>query len=68
MTYEQEQGQGQAQELEQGQQLREKLRYGREPVSTGKNEDVEFSEALADEDDLEAVERAEAADRRQQNE
>lgn len=38
-----------------------------EPFPIGKNEDVEFSEALADEDDLEAVERAEAADNRQQN-
>jgi len=32
----------------------------------GKNEDVEFSRELADEDDLEALERMEAADRRQQ--
>lgn len=29
-----------------------------------RNEDVEFSEALADEDDLEAAERAKAADER----
>ncbi|MEF3304538.1 YfhD family protein [Paenibacillus sp. GYB003] len=34
----------------------------------GKNEDVEFSEALADSDDREANRRAEAADERQQNE
>lgn len=32
----------------------------------GKNEDVEFSRELADEDDLEALERMEAADRRQE--
>ncbi|GAA3403617.1 YfhD family protein [Paenibacillus hodogayensis] len=32
-----------------------------------KNEDVEFSEALADEDDREAAERAAAADERQHN-
>ncbi|TMV43833.1 YfhD family protein [Paenibacillus mesophilus] len=38
-----------------------------EALPIGKNEDVDFSEALADEDDLEAVERAEAADNRQQN-
>ncbi|WP_199624721.1 YfhD family protein [Paenibacillus alkalitolerans] len=31
-----------------------------------KNEDVEFSRDLADADDLEAAERAEAADRRQE--
>ncbi|WJH33010.1 YfhD family protein [Paenibacillus sp. CC-CFT747] len=30
------------------------------------NEDVEYSEALADEDDREAAERAEAADQRQE--
>lgn len=34
-------------------------------MPTARAEDVEFSEALADADDLEAVERAEAADRRQ---
>ncbi|HZG57671.1 YfhD family protein [Paenibacillus sp.] len=32
----------------------------------GMNEDVEFSRELADEDDMEALERMEAADRRQQ--
>jgi hypothetical protein len=32
-----------------------------------KNEDVEFSWELADEDDREAVRRAEEADRRQEN-
>ncbi|TLS53747.1 YfhD family protein [Paenibacillus antri] len=32
----------------------------------GKNEDVEFSRELADEDDLEALERMHAADRRQE--
>lgn len=41
---------------------------GRAAFSIGKNEDVEFSEALADSDDLEARERAEAADERQQDE
>lgn len=40
---------------------------GNEQFPAGKNEDVEFSEALADADDLEAAERAEAADNRQQN-
>lgn len=38
-----------------------------EQVSIAKNEDVEFSEALADEADMEALERAEAADERQEN-
>ena len=42
-------------------------REAEELLPIGKNEDVEFSEALADEDDLEAVERAEAADARQEN-
>lgn len=32
-----------------------------------KSQDVEFSMDLADEDDLEAIERAEAADKRQDN-
>lgn len=31
-----------------------------------KNEDVEFSRELADEEDMEALERMEAADRRQE--
>ncbi|WP_082083924.1 YfhD family protein [Paenibacillus beijingensis] len=35
-----------------------------EELTKAKNEDVEFSAALADEDDLEAVERAKAADER----
>ncbi|CAM3438192.1 YfhD family protein [Marinicrinis lubricantis] len=34
----------------------------------GKNEDVEFSIEAADEDDLEALKRAEAADARQEGE
>ncbi|MDF2725040.1 MAG: YfhD-like protein [Paenibacillus sp.] len=37
-------------------------------MPTAKNEDVEFSESLADAEDLEALERAEAADARQENE
>ena len=36
-------------------------------IPIAENEDVEFSEAYADEDDMEALERAEAADRRQKN-
>jgi len=35
-------------------------------LPVGKNEDVEFSRELADEDDLEALERMHAADRRQE--
>ncbi|MNJ31458.1 YfhD family protein [Paenibacillus bouchesdurhonensis] len=34
--------------------------------SIGHNEDVEFSEELADQEDWEALERSERADRRQQ--
>lgn len=34
--------------------------------SLGHNEDVEFSEELADQEDWEALERSERADRRQQ--
>ena len=37
-------------------------------LPVAKNEDVEYSRELADADDLEAVERMEAADRRQENE
>ncbi|MFC0212040.1 YfhD family protein [Paenibacillus chartarius] len=33
----------------------------------GKNEDVEFAKDMADEDDLEALERAHEADARQEN-
>ena len=35
-------------------------------LPTGKNEDVEFSAALADQDDIEAQQRAAAADYRQE--
>ncbi|HZG76911.1 MAG TPA: YfhD family protein [Paenibacillus sp.] len=35
-------------------------------LPVAKNEDVEFSRELADEDDLEALERMHAADRRQE--
>ncbi|MNJ42932.1 hypothetical protein D3C77_379160 [compost metagenome] len=35
-------------------------------LSAGHNEDVEFSEELADQEDWEALERSERADRRQQ--
>lgn len=38
-----------------------------EVLPIAKSEDVEFSEALADADDREALERAEAADERQEN-
>ncbi|PYI51841.1 YfhD family protein [Paenibacillus flagellatus] len=36
-------------------------------LPVGKNEDVEYSEMLADAADREAAERAEAADNRQEN-
>jgi hypothetical protein len=36
-------------------------------LPVGKNEDVEFSAELADDDDFEAAERAAEADSRQQN-
>lgn len=49
---------------EQDKSYMEKQNFGDLPI--GKNEDVEFSEELADEDDLEAVKRAEAADNREQ--
>lgn len=39
-----------------------------EDLPISRNEDVEFSMELADEDDLEALERAEAADRRAEQE
>jgi hypothetical protein len=35
-------------------------------LPVGKKEDVEFSRELADQEDMEAVKRMEAADRRQQ--
>lgn len=38
-----------------------------EQLPIAKNEDVAFSLKVADEDDLEALARAEAADRRQEN-
>nr|WP_284240201.1 YfhD family protein [Paenibacillus glycanilyticus] len=44
----------------------EKVNFGDLPV--GKNEDVEFSEELADAADKKAVERAAAADARAENE
>jgi len=37
-----------------------------EPLPTAQNEDVEFNEELADEDDLEAMRRAQEADCRQE--
>jgi len=40
-------------------------KYENKRLPIGRNEDVEYSEELADADDLEAQERAEAADRRQ---
>lgn len=46
---------------------RNRQEAGSNKQPAGKNEDVEFSEVLADLDDLEAVERAKAADSRQQN-
>lgn len=45
---------------------REQNQPNNECLPIAKNEDVEFSEALADEDDLEAMKRAEEADRRQE--
>ncbi|ACT00865.1 MULTISPECIES: YfhD family protein [Paenibacillus] len=44
----------------------EKVNFGDLPV--GKNEDVEFSQELADEADKQAAQRAAAADARAQNE
>lgn len=41
-------------------------RDDRRKLPVGKNEDVEFSRELADQEDMEALERMEAADRRQQ--
>ncbi|MBD2863896.1 YfhD family protein [Paenibacillus oceani] len=38
-----------------------------EQLEIARNEDVEFSESLADAADLEAAERAQAADERQEN-
>lgn len=35
-------------------------------LAVGKNEDVEFSEALADQEDRKAFERADAAEKRQE--
>lgn len=37
-------------------------------LPTAKNEDMEFSAELADQDDMEAAERADAADYRQERE
>lgn len=45
----------------------QKETVGSKKLPTNKNEDVEFSESLADENDREAAERAEAADSRQRN-
>ncbi|MFC5651771.1 YfhD family protein [Paenibacillus solisilvae] len=42
----------------------EKVNFGNLPI--GKNEDVEFSEELADEDDKQAQQRAAEADKRAQ--
>ena len=47
-------------------QNRNNQRQQNEQLPVTVNEDVEFAEALADEEDLEAVERAEAADCRQE--
>ncbi|OBZ08192.1 YfhD family protein [Bacillus sp. FJAT-26390] len=44
----------------------EKQNFGNQPV--GKNEDVEFSEELADEADRKAAQRAAAADERNEQE
>ncbi|CAM3115284.1 YfhD family protein [Paenibacillus lupini] len=44
----------------------EKVNFGDLPI--GKNEDVEFSEELADEADKQAASRAAAADAREENE
>jgi hypothetical protein len=44
----------------------EQTNNNHEQLPIAKNEDVEFSAELADEDDFEALERAEEADCRQQ--
>lgn len=41
--------------------------FENEQMEIARNEDVEFSEALADAADLEAAERAQEADERQEN-
>jgi len=41
--------------------------YNPNQLPAAKNEDVEFSRELADEDDLEALERSKEADARQQS-
>lgn len=52
---------------ESGMSFEQKETVGRKRLPTNTNEDVEFSESLADENDHEAAERAEAADSRQRN-
>lgn len=47
--------------------LKEKEKQQSKQLPINKVEDVEFSLEQADEDDLEALARAEAADRRQEN-
>jgi hypothetical protein len=47
-----------------GQQDQQKPQRKKLPI--GKNEDVHYSSEMADEDDVEAVQRAESADARQQ--
>lgn len=42
-------------------------RQRKDNLPIAKGEDVEFSSEVADEDDMEAVQRAESAEQRQQN-
>lgn len=48
-------------------QYEEAGRQRKDNLPVAKKEDVEFSAEVADAEDLEAVERAEAADQREQN-
>ncbi|ASS66866.1 MULTISPECIES: YfhD family protein [unclassified Paenibacillus] len=43
---------------------KQRAQTGNKDLPLGKNEDVEFSRELADREDLEALQRAEEADRR----
>lgn len=47
--------------------MNEKKNQGKEQLPINKVEDVEFSQDLADQEDLEALQRAQEADRRQEN-
>ena len=45
----------------------DRLKQMKKQLPIAKNEDVEFSREMADEDDVEANNRAKAADQRQEN-